>query len=537
MIKVMVVDDDFLVRSNINLMIQEISFHNEFTGLQVIGEASNGEEALNLLNKIMPDIMISDIQMPRVDGIKLQQMVKKKGHNIQFIMLSNYDDYDYVRETLKNGAVDYILKHKLSTDILGLTIRRAISFIEKTKKQSLTKDIPVEYSMIALKRDFILGLIAGFYQQIEELESRISVMGLTLNINHVVAVIMTVQYKDNQVQNRYLLEKSILNIIDEILQEKKCGICCNVTEDKYIILLSYDGKHSEHYRKQLNYELFSRISTCILKYLNLKVKFYKGEVVPKLGDIKKSYIIAEGKYRNRYYEGVEKEANFLDKPFDILAIFNSETERKLMNYMRISDQKGVEETINEVFTQLCKWSPSVAESQIVFIDLISAINRICKEQGIDINKIYTEHKTLQERFDSFTSIIEAKSWFIHLFDQVLADKGEKVSLPLSKHISEAIGYIHKYYSDDLSQSWIAEEIGISPVYLSKLFKDELQVGFMDFLINYRIEKAKQLLENNSLSNKKIAQLCGFNDDAYFSKVFKRIEGITPKEYQKNKRIQ
>lgn len=532
----MVVDDDFLVRSNMNMMIQELSAHHDLIGLQVIGEASDGEEALNLLKIMMPDIIISDIQMPHVDGIKLQQSVKEMGHTIQFIMLSNYDDYDYVRETLRNGAVDYILKHKLSIDVLGLTIRRAISFMEETMNQSQSKEIPPEYSLVALKRDFILGLIAGFYQQIEELESRITVMGLPLNLNHVVAVIMTVQYEDNHAQNKYLLEKSILNIVDEILQEKECGICCNVTEDKYILLLSYKGNHSEHYRDQLNYELFSRISTCILKFLNLKVKLYKGEVVPRLTDIKKSFIIAEGKYRNRYYEGVEKEANLLDKPFDILTIFDSVTERKLMNYVRTSDQKGVDDTIHEVFVELCKWSPSLVESQIVFIDLISVLNRICKEKGMDVNKLYTENKTLQERFDDFTSITEARSWFLQLFHQVLADQGENRSQPVSEYISEAIGYIHKNYSDNISQTWVAEQIGISTVYLSKLFKDELQIGFMDYVTNYRLEKAKQLLDNHSLSNKKIAQLCGFNDDAYFSKVFKRLEGITPKEYQKRRLI-
>lgn len=532
MIKVMVVDDDYLVRSNMNMLIQELSMHHDLNGLQVIGEASDGEEALNLLETIMPDIIISDIQMPCVDGIKLQQCVKEKGYIIQFIMLSNYDDYDYVRETLRNGAVDYILKHKLSVEVLGLTIRRAISFMEENNLQPPSKDIPSEYSLVALKRDFILGLIAGFYQQMEELESRITVMGLPLNLNHVVAVIMSVQYEDNHAQDKYLLEKSILNMIDEILQEKECGICCNVTDDKYILLLTYKGNHSEHYRGQLNYELFSRISNCILKFLNLKVKFYKGNVVSSLTNIKKSFIVAEGKYRNRYYEGIERDANLLNKPFDILTIFNSDKERKLMNYVRTSDQKGAEETICEVFEQLCKWSPSLAESQIVFIDLISVLNRICKERGMDVNKFYEENKTLQERFDDFTSIMEARSWFIQLFDQVLADQGENISLPVSEYISEAIGYIHKNYSDNLSQSWVAEQIGISPVYLSKLFKEEMQIGFMDYVTSYRLEKAKQLLVNHSLSNKKIAKLCGFNDDAYFSKVFKKIVDITPKEYQK-----
>lgn len=108
-------------------------------------------------------------------------------------------------------------------------------------------------------------------------------------------------------------------------------------------------------------------------------------------------------------------------------------------------------------------------------------------------------------------------------------------MPTSHYVEESIRYIHRYYAEEISQTSIADAIGISPSYLSKQFKEDLGIGFADFLCNYRLEKAKALLAQTEKSNKEIAGLVGFSDDAYFSRVFKKDTGITPKEYRKKHR--
>jgi two-component system response regulator YesN len=223
-----------------------------------------------------------------------------------------------------------------------------------------------------------------------------------------------------------------------------------------------------------------------------------------------------------------------DKPFDVLAVFDSEKERSLMAYIRSNNKKASMDIVRDVFEELCRWSPSLTESQIVFIDLLGVLNRSCKERCIDINKIYADEKTPQEKFNEFTSITDAKEWFIALYERVLQEGGLQLQIPTSDYVSEAISFIHRHYAENISQTMLADNIGISSVYLSKLFKDNLHIGFMEYLNNYRLEKAKVLLKQNNFSNKMVARLCGFNDDAYFSKVFKKAEGMTPKEFRKAK---
>lgn len=534
MIKIMIADDDFLVRSNIKLMVKELTGRGEQEPLEVVAEAADGAEAVRLLDSILPDIIISDIQMPKTNGIELQRYANQCRPSVKFIMLSNYDDYEYVREALRNGAVDYILKHKLSAELLSATISRAIDLINEDSGSRLTKELTKGYSLAALKRDFILSLIAGFYQQPEDIKSRITVLGLPISEQNLAAVIMTVRHEQQREQEAYLLENSIINIVDEILQDTHSGICCHVTEDKYMILLSYASIYSEKIRQERCFEVLSRISVCTQKYLNIKSSFYQGSVVGNIADIKKSYLIAEEKYRNRYYKDLEKQEVAAEKPFDVLAIFDSEKERSLLAYIRSNNREAAMKIVQEVFEELCRWSPSLTESQIVFIDLLGVLNRSCKERCIDINQVYGDKKTPQQKFNEFTSITDAKEWFLTLYERVLQMGGLKPQLPTSDYVSEAISFIHRHYAENISQTMLAEQIGISPVYLSKLFKENLEIGFMEYLNQYRLEKAKLLLKQNNFSNKMVARLCGFNDDAYFSKVFKKAEGMTPKEYRKRK---
>lgn len=128
---------------------------------RVVGEASDGKEALALIHVSQPDIVISDIRMPHMDGLELQRRIKKSYPNIKMIMLSGYDDFDYVRQALKNGAVDYILKHKLDAHTLADTLRMAQNQLGKPVELNLSGNI------FALKRDFVMKLISGCYMSME----------------------------------------------------------------------------------------------------------------------------------------------------------------------------------------------------------------------------------------------------------------------------------------------------------------------------------------------------------------------------------
>lgn len=529
MTKIMIIDDDFLVRSNIKVLLNA-PIDNHIGDFLVVAEASDGQEAIPLIEATDPEIIISDIRMPHMDGLELQEYLNKKHPTIKMIMLSGYDDFDYVRRALKNGAVDYMLKHKLSRDSLMDTLNLALNQVEKKTEKEYHGNI------FALKRDFTMKLITGFYMSKEEIANRAETLGLSLGMKNVIAVLMRVQSQNANTTEAYLQEYSILNIVDEILQSICKGVCCHISDEKYVLLLTFDNTYSQKSQNEKYTALSNRVSVCLKKYLNINATFYPGQSEPSIQQSRLSYNTAEALYQSRYTlgMGVQQERRSI-KEFNILAIFDANQEKALIAAVRDNSPEQVISVIHDVFDQLLKCEPTESEAQFLFMDILSALNRAWKEHNIDITKL-NELADMRKRLQDFNSIQEAESWFAELIKKAFQVKDSFAVSPNSAYVSQAISYIHRHYSDDISLSTVAAAIGISSSYLSKQFKEDLGLGFADYLCNYRIEKAMALLIETDASNKNVAQMCGFSDDAYFSRVFKRTAGITPKEYRRIKKI-
>lgn len=515
----MIVDDDFLVRSNIKVLLNspELDLSNMF---RVVGEASDGKEALILIRVSQPDIVISDIRMPHMDGLELQRQIRKSYPNIKMIMLSGYDDFDYVRQALKNGAVDYILKHKLDAHTLADTLRMTQNQLGKPVELNLSGNI------FALKRDFVMKLISGCYISMEEIANRATAMDLKLGSKNAIVILMRVQNQNATAVDAYLQEYSILNIVDEIMQDFCNGTCCHLSDEKYILLVTFDSIFGQKAQQDQIHALCNRITVCLKQYLNILTSFYPGAVVGSIHQARVSYNSAEKLYKNRYQKTAQPRSNGVD----ILAIYDAVQEKSLLQGIREQDEKRVSAVIDDIFTQLGKQNPTDAEAQLIFLEVLSGLSRGWKEQSIDISKLY-QMDIAQKKLQNFASIDEAQKWFQQLIHRSF-EMGVARCTPTSHYVEEAISYIHRHYATEISQSSIADAIGISPSYLSKQFKEDLGIGFADFLCDYRLEKAKALLIQTDRNNKEIAGMVGFSDDAYFSRVFKKDTGMTPKEYRK-----
>lgn len=528
MIRIFIADDDFLIRSNIKLLIGKISKGISDLQYEIVGEAANGEEAWGLLENIPTDIVVSDVRMPKIDGLQLLNNIKNSNSAVQVIMLSSYDDYDYVREALRNGAVDYILKHKLTVTTLKDALEKAVKNLEE---QQHTRYDNVS-SMAALKRDFIMKLMTGFYTRPEEVLSRINVLNLSLGKYNILPVIMMIQKNDfRSTMDAYTMENTVVSIIDEILHDMGSGICCHVSDVRFIILLSFENIFSEKKRKEIYNSVIRRISICLNNYIKMQASFFDGSIADNMFDIKNAYSVAEQKYENRYYERLNNNvAN--NKQFDIMTIYGIKQERALLSAVRGNDYDETKKIICEIFDELKLRQPSLAESQIVFTDILGIISRICKERDIDVTRIYGEQMTPQAKFNEFTSIDIAQEWFEKIFSLIINIGDETNFILSSEHVSGAVKYIHKHYNESISLTMVASAIGISPAYLSKVFKEELGIGFVKYLNTHRMEIAKKLLECPQHNIKTISNMCGFNDEAYFSNAFRKHTGMSPNKFKK-----
>ena len=525
--RILIVDDDFLVRSNLKRLIETSSVCRK-RGFSVVGEAIDGEEAIQLISSSRPDLVISDIRMPNMNGLELQEAILHTYPDIRLVMLSGYDDLDYVRQALKNGAVDYILKHELNTFVLG-------QMLSTVEKQMLRTHVPEDKSVesqIALKRDFMMKLISGAYRSEQEIISRAKVLELNLGLKSSSVILMQVEPRKCNIIDSYLLENSILNIVDEILQDYHTGICCHVSNEKYVFLICYDGINSSLMRLEKCHEILARIRTCLQSYLNLSVDFYMGITVIGALQVPRSYLSAEQKYDSRFFSdttSINQTAQF----FDVFSVFDAVREKQLVAAIRQNQSEKTYDIIKDIFEQLSGMHPTSDMFKNFMLDLLSTLSRAWLVRGIDLSKFYQSEEP-QRVFNSFRNLEMALNWFTNL-NNLAFEAADKRKCPDSPYVEQAISLIRRHYAEDISQSYVAGSIGISAAYLSRLFREELETGFADYLCSYRIEKAKELLNSGEYSNKDVSRLSGFHDDAYFARAFKRCTGMTPKVYRKEQK--
>lgn len=530
---IMLVDDEVLTRTNIKYMIEtEIAALPDAGAFVLCGEAADGAEALEKLPLCKPDIILSDMRMPGMDGLELCKVLRSKHPDLPFIALSNYDDYEYVRGTLQHGAIDYILKHQLSAKGLLCAFRKA-------QAQSQQAEAPLAQlsgnSTAVLRREFLLHLLTGFYTESAEVENRLRTLELPLATTRVLPVAMCINdYKSTTLRNSDLITYSIVNIVSEILSDQKNGAICHIELGDYALLLAFSDTFSENVLTNTLRATLSRIRTCMTNFLNLSVSFSVGSLCNSFGQIPQAFQAASEQLRNRFYEqpGSIVQTTEAKSTIDILNYFNAEKETSLTLLVQNSDFNGARQIIDDLFGQIRSTRPALPVAQMIFTDLLGVLNRICKQQSLDMQDIYTDEILPEKHLSEFSSLSSVHSWFSSLFERLCTALQARSAQPTSLYVKQATAYIHSHFQNDISLSSTAQKINVSHVYLSRLFKQELEIGFSEYLMQVRIKRAQALLRQGKLTLRQVAHTCGFGDYTYFLKAFKKQTGSTPTEYQR-----
>lgn len=538
MLKVLIVDDEILFRTNLKLMIPW-----EEHGYYLCRDAENGYAALDIIEGEQPDIVITDIRMPVMDGIQLSHEICSKFPDTKLIVLSSYDDYEYVRSSLKSGAIDYILKHRLDKSTLLEALRRSGNFIDQAKERHEGKkvvDITNLNNLMAIKEKFIIQLITVFYNNEEEISEHIKVLGVKLDTKNVAAVVMIIDdYKKRilagDLKDESLLEFAVVNIAQELLDDFDNGIICNIKNGKFIILLSFSHIRSSAAIDSLLNNILGRIGSCLSKFAKLSVSFSVGEICDRIEDLSRSYKSAEKLLNERFFanKGCILKNNGFTEKVDSFKGVEMEAEKEIVLLIRLKDITGIRTKLEQVFEGIKRQNLSYTSSQIIINDLIGIITRVCKDKAINFSEVYLNNEAPNIFLSRMETLDEIKQWILLLFENLLAHDSEPNGIePQSEYIIKTINYLKNHYTENISLTDAAESIHITSKYLSTLFLEEMKVTFTDYLCDMRLKKAKALLLSGKTNFKEVASLCGFNNYTYFFAVFKKRLGVTPKEFIK-----
>lgn len=529
MFRVLIVDDDFTARASYRTMID---WHQ--AGFEICGEATNGQNAVQLLEQEKPDIVIVDMNMPVMDGVALIECLAKNYPDMKAIALSGYDDFAYVKESLKHGALDYLLKHKLDADSLLHVLQLAgdkISREHKLKKQ-------INQSRDILRHDFIKRLVQGEIGDIAAIRENISELGLPMEAGHMsVAVAAFDDYR--LLKQRFTREElqhlrvSAVDMIEEILRDMGNAVMSFVSEKKFVIIFCFGSIRSELYIYNHVSTTVNRIQASLQRYFNMTACFSLGRLFNQIGSISKFYRSADELLNEKIIAGrnrIFRETAEHGSP----GFFNLDLqdEKQIMAAIKTGNTGQIQEYIEEIFHKIIVLKVNYKSIQMICSELIGIANRIARESSIAIKDIYNNKDIPYEEMKKCETIAEVKHWLIGVYGRLaallLTDESDTHYTELTR---KAIEFIRHNYAKDISLNQAAEHIGSNSSYLSRIFKDDCGMGFVEYVNHVRVQQAKYLMESTDIKLKEIVRLAGFNNYTYFFKVFKMIVGVTPLEYK------
>lgn len=527
MIKVLIIDDDYLVRLNLKMMIDWEKYD-----IEICGEAENGEEGLKLIKELKPDIAIIDVKMPVMDGVELSEKINKLNINLFFIMLSNYDEFEYVRQAMKNGGRDYLLKHKLNKNNLLEVVTKATQEIKLSKETDIKKEVATVNQEV---EDFIIGLISGDINKKEDIIKYASKSSIRIGLINVIPIVMMIdEYKKIEAKGVNLLYKVKKNLglqIKDILSRQENGMYLQLNDNKYIILMSFEKRRSQLEIDHRANEIIKQIMSNINVYFNISVTFSVGKMV-NIEYIKDSYEETCNHLASKFYLGkgiIIDDKNKIIFSNDDEEILDRNLEKLLTKALLFHDKVNIELIINNIFAKIKNSKVDIAKVHDIINKLINIINEFAHHYKIPVEQIFNKENPKQI-FQKLEILEDFYKWILQIFNRVI-HVTESLSVgKYSEYVTETIIFIRKNYSKDISLSIVAEEIGINSSYLSTIFKDEVGIGFNQFLCNERIKYGEVLMRNGSKDIKEIAKECGFNNYSYFFNVFKKKTGQTPKQY-------
>lgn len=524
MYQVLIVDDEALVHHHLGTMT-EWGRH----GFELCGEAYSGAMALQLIENSRPQIAIIDINMPGMNGVQLQGEIRQRYPEIVTIMLSSYDDYDYVRECLRNGAMDYLLKHRLNEESLISILKRAIQELEDANAAVSSNSVYEEEGESRrneLLREHLSHLLTGKAGAAQELQAFVNRNRLFDGaVCYAAAAVQIIPFlllteSQSDVQTNRLVRQAV-ELTQQTLGDPSERLAIYVENGRLAVIFAFKSRSEQAASSEAG-RLMSHVVHSLELFLNLKCTYAVGHICGGLGKLGVSYQAAE-----RVIDAApslkETEANPANSSRLSLTI---EEQKQLLLSMERLDKEGVQRSLAAVFAAIRKHPLHSQNVQMMISELLSI-----GEKALPLEASGSEELPSREELGKLGSMEGLEVWLYDYFDRLLnLLRKRQAAGPYSRHVSQTILLILERYSSFITLELAAGAIGLNPSYLSRIFKEETRMTFSEYVNRVRIDASCKLLESGKYTIKQISSQVGFTTYNYFFKVFKELTGMTPHAY-------
>lgn len=535
-IKVFLVEDEMVIRRGIK---NSIDWEKE--GYIFCGEASDGELAYPMIIKEKPDILITDIRMPFMDGLELCKLVKKELPNIKILILSGYDEFDYAKEAIRLGVTEYLLKPISS----GKLLEALNGVSESIRREKEDKDLVRKYmeemreNTEHEKQKFFEQMIAGNLSMADALETgKKYEMNLSAGMYNLLLFRFTLG-KENRKSGELLGEAEYA--IEKLTERLEYVFEFQRGVEGWAFLLMADNEEQMSERVK---ELSKDLEEIMKNYSTIAYFGGIGQPVARLRELEESFREAERALAARF----TMELNRIISVEDIRMAQNVDTldDIEITSFGEIEKTRtmlekflnnGAEDEIDEFVDVYINELPeenlkSVLMCQYIIMDAYIVMMSFCEKiEGIE-GEMQAQSEELKNSMKTIQTLEEIKNYIRMLLKKIIGVRDTISGRRYSDIIEIAKDQIRKtYMSDEISLNTIAAEVGMSPSYFSSIFSKEMGKTFVEYLTEIRMDRAKELLMCSSMKTSEIGYEVGYKDPHYFSYIFKKTQNCTPKEFR------
>lgn len=532
MYSIIVADDEEDVRRGI---IERISW--EEYGFQIAGEAENGKEALELCEKEMPDVLITDINMPYINGLELLESLSTRYPKPIVIFLTAYDEFEYAQKAVRLNAAEYILKPITSEELVSMLKKLRTSMDEATTQREDFNFLRREFeNNLPVLREKFLSLLLNGRLPAGNIEQKAKTYGMELLAGKacmVGVIAVDEETKDEtgfEMDQNELIQFAIYNIANEVMEAHHRGITFLYGDN--VILISL-GEDDESLTKE-SLRTFDEIGQSIRKYLKFTVTIGVGHYCEKVEDIKNSYNTAITACNYKMVLGGDRVIYILDmEPTDTIKDSPQEASlQKLINSIRSAVQPEVDAMIDTIFADAVRCIPAANEYIPYVFEVMTAILKTAKDLGVDTVMLMGADAGMFMHMLTSANLAGMKQW-VKLTCATILKEASRNRQDINKTmVKEAIHYIQEHYTDvDTGIEAVCRHLHISPSYFCFIFKKETNDTFNSYLHLFRMQAAKELLRTTDMKQREISERVGYADPNYFSFSFKKTFGISPREFR------
>lgn len=534
-LKVFLVEDESVIREGLRDNIPWEQY-----GFRFVGEAADGEMALPMIRKERPDVIITDIKMPFMDGLSLSHIVKQEIPETKIIIISGYDDFEYARQAIKEGVEQYLLK-PITRSMLQKALAEVKEKIdaEQEQKNYLKKyqNEMHEYEQ-SFRRNFFEKVFQG-QTPLQDIYEEAARHSLDINAPAYNLILMCVQEKSGKDEAGEECQECQEELMRYFLRFPGTNLTFRWSINVYGILVKGEigaiEEQTADYLKTIS-EICGRYEE------NLEWYAAAGKAVERFSMLGECYKAANHTFSYRFFSAGKHilsddmvRTSSGDESADAGKIDSINTDLVNPELIKGFLANGQKEEIDEFTTNFVTGISEAIGSKLfwdyLLLNLRFTVAGFVDEIGADQNAFLAELSIDEARFMDMTCA-NMKSYMTDLLERAVKYRDEKNDFQGKKALKLALSYIEENYAkESLSLNEVAQESQVSPNYFSAMFSQEMGQTFVEYVTKKRMDKAKELLLTEGIRSGDVGPMVGYKNPQYFSFVFKKTEGCSPREYR------